>query len=71
MAVRDRVYLEVPFLQKDEAKAAGARWDPHRRQWWAPPAADLALFGRWIDPEPRQLAGRPTAVRVVQLAEAC
>lgn len=71
MAVRDRVYLKVPFLQKDEAKAAGARWDPRRRQWWAPTGADLALCGRWIDPEPRQFAGRPVAVRVVQLPEAC
>ncbi|WP_229322637.1 DUF5710 domain-containing protein [Streptomyces sp. UNOC14_S4] len=24
----DRIWLDVPYSQKDEAKAAGARWDP-------------------------------------------
>lgn len=29
-----RRYLKVPFTQKDEAKALGARWDPQRRLWY-------------------------------------
>jgi len=29
-----RVYLAVPFAEKDEAKRHGARWNPERRQWW-------------------------------------
>jgi hypothetical protein len=28
------LYLDVPYPQKDEAKRAGARWDPKRRQWY-------------------------------------
>ena len=31
-----RTYLEVPFAEKDAAKALGARWDPHKIQWYAP-----------------------------------
>ncbi len=31
-----RVWLEVPFAQKEAAKAAGARWDPRARRWYAP-----------------------------------
>jgi len=29
-----RVYLAVPFAEKEEAKRHGARWNPERRQWW-------------------------------------
>lgn len=29
-----RVYLNVPFAEKDIAKAQGARWDPKKKQWW-------------------------------------
>jgi hypothetical protein len=32
-----RAWLDVPFAEKDEAKAAGARWDPAARRWYAPP----------------------------------
>ncbi|MGP3979246.1 DUF5710 domain-containing protein [Streptomyces sp. 8N114] len=31
-----RVWLDVPFAEKDEAKAQGARWDPAARRWFAP-----------------------------------
>lgn len=31
-----RLWLDVPFQQKDAAKAAGARWDPQARRWYAP-----------------------------------
>lgn len=24
----DRIWLDVPYAEKDQAKAAGARWDP-------------------------------------------
>jgi hypothetical protein len=31
-----RLWLDVPFEQKDAAKAAGARWDPSAKSWYAP-----------------------------------
>jgi Domain of unknown function (DUF5710) len=30
-----RVYFEVPYCEKDEAKAMGARWDRHTKLWYA------------------------------------
>ena len=42
-----RTYLEVPFAEKDAAKALGARWDPHKIQWYAPAHVDLAPLSRW------------------------
>lgn len=32
----NRLWLDVPYSEKDAAKAAGARWDPHARRWYAP-----------------------------------
>ena len=33
-----RIYLKVPYEEKEEAKQLGARWDPDRKQWYVPPA---------------------------------
>jgi hypothetical protein len=46
-AVADnRIWLDVAFAEKDEAKAHGARWDPTGRRWYAPRPGITAL-DRW------------------------
>ena len=42
-----RIWLDVPFGEKDEAKAHGARWDPDARRWYAP-RADMAGLAPWL-----------------------
>ncbi|WP_017594916.1 DUF5710 domain-containing protein [Nocardiopsis potens] len=42
----ERIWLDVPFAEKDEAKALGARWDARRRRWYAP-RPDMAGLDRW------------------------
>ena len=32
---KKRFYLRVPFMEKDEAKKLGARWDPKKKKWYA------------------------------------
>ena len=44
----DRLYLDCPYADKDEAKDLGARFDPDRRAWYAPDAANTSAFERWI-----------------------
>ena len=41
-----RVYLDVPFREKDAAKAAGARWDKDSQQWFDPNGNTEAL-AKW------------------------
>src|SRR4051794_4106984 len=41
-----RAWLDVPYAEKDVAKALGARWDPGARRWYAPPSAVDGL-ARW------------------------
>jgi integron integrase len=44
---RERVYLKVPFAQKEEAKRLGARWDQESKRWFVFGDRDLAAFARW------------------------
>lgn len=42
-----RTYLYVPFTEKDQAKAQGARWDSNIKRWYAQPGIDLEPFAQW------------------------
>ena len=41
-----KVYLKVPFSDKDEAKALGARWDGPNKAWYTT-AKEQAKFAKW------------------------
>jgi hypothetical protein len=42
-----KIYLNVPFAQKDKAKALGARWDAVQKKWFVPADKDITLFAKW------------------------
>lgn len=42
----ERIWLDVPFAEKDEVKAAGARWDPAAHRWYAP-RPGMAPLRQW------------------------
>lgn len=49
-----RIYLQVPFAEKDEAKALGAYWDPQARLWYIPPGVSTGpLLQRWPQSSPK------------------
>lgn len=43
-----RHYLNVPFAQKDAAKALGARFDGAVKRWYVEAGTDLVPFGAWL-----------------------
>ncbi|WP_214108533.1 DUF5710 domain-containing protein [Acrocarpospora catenulata] len=47
----ERIWLDVPYSQKDEAKALGARWDAQVRRWYAPRPGVVGL-DRWAASPP-------------------
>ncbi len=54
MALRtnsDRIYLDVPFAQKDQAKALGAKWDRTEKSWYALADVSLEPFQQWMEPK--------------------
>jgi len=50
----DVLCLEVPFAEKDEAQAAGAKWLPEVRKWCAKPG-DTERCAQWLPAEPKTL----------------
>jgi exodeoxyribonuclease VII large subunit len=43
-----KIFLNVDFSEKDEAKRLGARWDFRQKKWYVPAGHDLAPFTRWL-----------------------
>lgn len=43
----NRIWLDVPYAQKDAAKAAGARWDSAAKRWYAP-RPNMPALQRWM-----------------------
>jgi hypothetical protein len=42
----ERVWLDVSFAEKEQAKAAGARWDREAKRWYAP-RPGIAALAQW------------------------
>jgi hypothetical protein len=47
-----RIDLDVAFVDKDEVKRRGARWDPVSRIWYVPEGTDPSQFRPWIPVPP-------------------
>jgi hypothetical protein len=47
MVREQQPWLEVPFGEKDDAKAAGALWDWRAKRWYAP-RPGMAELARWL-----------------------
>jgi putative DNA primase/helicase len=45
-----RTYISVPYREKEEAKALGARWDRAEQSWYIPHGVDSDLFTKWRTP---------------------
>ena len=58
-----KIYLHVPYLEKNEARSLGAKWDKAEKSWYAPAGTDLKESGldKWSEPkekEPENLSGK-------------
>jgi putative DNA primase/helicase len=42
-----RTYLAVPYAERQEAKALGARWDAVKKSWYVGPEADREKVVKW------------------------
>lgn len=43
-----KVWLAVPFDEKEQAKRLGARWDGKAKSWYVPEGTELGKVRRWI-----------------------
>lgn len=42
-----KTFINVPFKEKNEAKALGAKWDREAQSWYIPPGIDADPFAKW------------------------
>lgn len=42
------IFLKVPYAEKDEAKALGARWNAQKKSWYIPEGQAATPFERWM-----------------------
>jgi putative DNA primase/helicase len=42
-----KTLIAVPYKEKDEAKALGAKWDRQQQSWYVPADMDPAPFSKW------------------------
>jgi hypothetical protein len=57
--------LKVPYAEKDEAKALGARWNAERKAWYVPDGTESAPFERWLTQDGgAQAAGKESKTKV-------
>jgi hypothetical protein len=47
--------LQVPYAEKDQARALGARWDPDGKRWYVPAGRSLEPFEKWTFPDPEKM----------------
>lgn len=43
-----RIYLFVPFKDKEKVKSLGAIWDDKEKKWFAPKSLDKNIFSQWL-----------------------
>ena len=44
-----KIYINVPFKEKNEAKGLGAKWDKENKSWFITKDQDLSKFSKWLD----------------------
>lgn len=51
---KPRTFIAVPFSEKNEAKALGAKWSKQDKSWYIPDGTDAAVFAKWsaVTPAP-------------------
>ena len=47
--IKNKIYLNVPYDEKDEAKKMGAKWDKSKKRWYIEPKNrfKVQMMGRW------------------------
>lgn len=44
-----RLFLDVPYAEKDEAKKLGAKWNPKVKKWYTDsPREEYVKFSKWF-----------------------
>jgi antirestriction protein ArdC/phage/plasmid primase-like uncharacterized protein len=62
-----KTFIDVPFKQKDEAKALGAKWDRQEQSWYVPAGVDAAPFAKWAKGVDTAAVEAPKPAQAIQV----
>ncbi|MAO55941.1 MAG: hypothetical protein CMM61_09595 [Rhodospirillaceae bacterium] len=68
-AGKAKTYIAVPFEEKDEAKALGARWDRKEKSWYVPAGIDATAFAKWDVTQAQEAAAARDPI--AEFSDAC
>lgn len=49
-----RIFLYVPFKDKEKVRLLGAMWDDKEKKWFAPKSLDKNIFAQWLYPHQKK-----------------
>lgn len=76
LAKREKIYLDVPYHEKNEVKGLGAKWDKKEKAWYIMSDQNNVSFNKWIasdnkpeatstiNPEPSQASSQKVYLTV-------
>ncbi len=65
----EKTFLAVPYAEKNQAKAFGAKWDAGQKSWYAPEGVDLSKLQAWL-PDKQRVAPAPAMSPEQEFAQA-
>lgn len=66
-----RIDLNVPFSEKDQAKALGAKYDPGSKSWFCPDGINPSKFERWLPKLPVVNLRAMNGFHLARIGEMC
>jgi antirestriction protein ArdC/phage/plasmid primase-like uncharacterized protein len=67
---KKRIYLDVPYEEKEDAKKLGARWDRKAKSWFVREGADLEAVSKWMTKDGPEKSRAPKLSPQEEFAEA-
>ena len=43
-----KIFIDVPYAEKDDARVLGAKWDRNVQSWYIPKGLNTELFSKWM-----------------------
>lgn len=67
---QEKTYLNVPYKEKDQAKAVGARWDAKAKSWYADKGTNLTPLKKWMPDKEVVQVQEPAKDPMIEFKEA-
>ncbi len=69
---QNRVYLNVPYAEKDAAKQLGAKWDAKTKRWFIASELQFSSFAQWLPLSPESIDdAAPPKLTIELVPETC